>query len=351
MVVVEPKAQTTSKLTIGGRLQIQYAGLSTDNVNSTGPSRVSHFFVRRAYLAIKASMGTDKLLDITYDLASNSFDSAFFRWKQSAALVFDVGLRKVNFAYEESFISSGALKSIERSGATRFFVEPENTHRLGAGSYRLGLYADGTKGAFFWGVALTNPERVTSATAIGTAASNGFSYWGNLGIRSKLKSGFYVLGAGVGLLPDQGGKTPGTGNDLLVGNLYLDLTLGRLSLLSEYLLSRNEEGAVAGLDAHSYTWWFQPSYKFDQHWEAVARFSYVDTDGRGINLSDGIRSAPSGGTMDKLSDFYLGFTYYFSGNDLKFQTGYIYGKAWDTIVGDPANATAHGVRSQLQVQF
>jgi len=46
-------------------------------------------------------------------------------------------------------------------------------------------------------------------------------------------------------LPDQCGKSVGTGNDLLVGNFYADQTCGNFALLAEYLASRNENGAGA----------------------------------------------------------------------------------------------------------
>jgi hypothetical protein len=56
--------------------------------------------------------------------------------------------------------------------------------------------------------------------------------------------------------------------------------------------------------------------------------------------------------MDKLNDYYLGFTYYLSGNnDCKLQAGYVYGESWDSIGGGPARARTQGLRSQMQVQF
>lgn len=351
---VAAAGKSTSKLSLGGRLQIQYDALSTDIANANDPADNSHFFVRRAYLSLKGALTGNATFDITYDMATSSFDAAFIKWKQSDALAFDVGLRKVNLAYEESTVSSGALKAIERTGATRYFVEPENGRRLGAGGYRLGLYAEGKEGPFFWGAALTNPERVNSATAISTAATNGLAYWGNVGVRNSIgarKDASYVVGAGVGFMPDQGGKTLGTGNDLFVSNVYVDVTMGNFSLLAEYLYSSNDNGAGANRDSNSYGFWFQPSYKFSKQWEGVFRYSFTDSDGRGINLSDAVRNAPSGGTMDKVTDYFIGANYYILGNDLKIQAGYVYAEAKDTITGGSAKATSSGFRSQMQIQF
>lgn len=111
-----------------------------------------------------------------------------------------------------------------------------------------------------------------------------------------------------GQLPGQCGKTVGTGGDLLVGKFHAGLTFGNIGRLTGYLASRNENGAGANLDANSYGFWMRPSYKFDKHQKAVVRYCYTDSDGRGINLSGGVRSTPSGGTMDKLTNYYMGFT-------------------------------------------
>ena len=85
--------------------------------------------------------------------------------------------------------------------------------------------------------------------------------------------------------------------------------------------------------------------------EYTVRYTYVDSDGRGVNISDGIRSAPGGGTMNTMSEWYGGFTYFFRGNDVKWQLGYIYGESNDTVTGASAKAKTQGVRSQMQVNF
>ena len=83
----------------------------------------------------------------------------------------------------------------------------------------------------------------------------------------------------------------------------------------------------------------------------MARSTYVDSDGRGLTTSDLIRSAPSGGTMDKLSEWFLGFNYYIRGNDVKWQLGYIRGESKDTVTGGSAKATTDGIRSMMQLNF
>jgi phosphate-selective porin len=349
----------TTRLRISGRIQAQFAGLDTGIENATDPASTNHFFMRRVYLTARADLGPDWNANVTYDFAGSLFDAAWVQWRKSEDLTFDFGLRKVNLGYEER-TSSGSLKAIERSGVTRYFVEENNGRRIGAGSYRVGVFMDGKVGNFFYGAAVTNPERAvnfSSAAGVGNSSNNGVALWANAGYNGTFEGGSYVIGAGAGSLPDQGGKTGtapfgvGTGNDLEVYSLYTDITAGSFGLAAEYLWADVERGASATADAKPSGFWIQPTFKFNEQLEAVFRYSHLDSDGRGVNVSDGVRSAPSGATHDKLSEMFFGGNWYIKGNDLKFQAGYVYGESEDTVAGLPAEAKVHGVRSQLQLNF
>ncbi len=349
--------KSTAALSIAGRIQVQYAGLNTDiSGNAADPVSTSHFFLRRIYLGAKANLGNGWSSSINYDFAGSTFDEAKITWAQSDAFNLDIGFRKVPFGLEEWYTSSGSLKAIERSPGTRYFVEGNNGRRLGAGSYRIGLYAGGkSDSGLFYNVAVTNPERDESAAGVagsGSAANNNLAYWGNLGYKGKSGETLnYVLSASIGLLPDQGGKTLGAGDNLTVYNAFADFTSGNLDLQFEYFGSDNQHGISATQGSKSSAYSVQPSFKVGEHLEYTARYTYVDSDGRGVNLSDGIRSAPGGGTMNNLSELYLGFTYFFRGNDVKWQLGYILGESNDTVTGGTAKAKTSGVRSQMQVNF
>jgi len=344
----------TTRLRLSGRLQTQFAGLSTDIDNTAAdPASTNHLFLRRIYITARADLGPDWNANITYDFAGGFFDAAWVQWRKSSDLTFDIGLRKVNLGYEER-ISSGSLKAIERSGVTRYFVEENNGRRLGAGSYRVGVFMDGKSGDFFYGAAITNPERaVTFGTAAGTGnnTNNTPALWANAGYNGKFDGGTFIIGGGLGHLPDQGGKTIGTGRNLDVYSIYADITAGSFGLTAEYLWADVERGASATADATPSGYWIQPTYKLSENLEAVVRYSYLDSDGRGVNLSDGVRSAPGGGTHDKLSEMFIGGTWYAKGNDLKFQAGYVHGESSDTVTGGAAGAKSTGVRSQLQLNF
>jgi hypothetical protein len=342
-------------LKLSGRFQAQYANLGTDiDGPATDPADTRHFFLRRIYLTTRADLAGAWSGHLTYDFAGSTFDAAFLQWKQSKQLVLDLGLRKVPFGLEEWGTSSGNLRAIERSPATRYFAEGNNGRRLGAASYRIGAFVSGaTESGFSYQFALTNPERDESAAGAagtGSAANHTVAAWANVGYGGKFSGGDYRLSASLGHLPDQGGKTLGVGDDLTVYNLFAELNRGPLNLQFEYFTSANDHGASATLDASSSAWSVQPAWRVGD-FEVVLRYSHVDSDGRGVNLSDGIRSAPSGGTMDTMSEWFLGGNWYLHGNDVKLQAGLVRGTADDTVTGGAARATTTGMRSQLQLQF
>lgn len=354
------------KVTLTGRLQLQYAGLSTDvDGTENDPASTNHLFVRRARLGVKANFAQGLSGYINYDLGGTFFDAAMITWKYNDVFSIDAGLRKAPIGYEEFLVSSGSLKAIERSGVTRYFVESNNGRRLGAGKYRIGAWAVGgnAKQGFSYQLAVTNPEQTATgseATGAGNAANNGLAYWAHAAYRGTFTDGGYAIGASAGLLPDQGGRTPAlTGSrsdDLTVFNIFGEVTLAKnFTLLSEYYWAQVDHGAATGQTLDPWGFFIQPSYRLSSAWEIVARYGYVDSDERGINLSDSVRSAPGGGSMDTLREAYAGATWYLRGNDVKLSLGYVWGEAEDRPIGASATAatkaTTHGVRSQAQVNF
>ncbi|MBL9187712.1 MAG: porin [Opitutaceae bacterium] len=357
--------KSTDRLSVGMRMQLQYAGLDTDVSGAAfGPVATHHFFTRRMYLTLKAGVGGNWGATMTYDLAGGSYDDAIIEWKPTPDLTFNFGLRKVNVVYEER-ATSGHLKSIERSGITRYFVESNNGRRLGAASYRIGAHLDGKKEInarthFVYSAAVTNPERnetFTGASASGDSTSNHVAVWGNAAIAGRLadNGGNWIAGVGAGFLPDQGGfgtTNLGKGFDLTIYSAYFDAQIGRYGLMAEYLTADIERGsALANRDAKPAGWFIQPSFLVSDTFELVARYQRLDSDHRGVQLADVVRSAPTGPTMNKFEEWYAGANWYLRGNDLKFQLGALSGKTTETVTGAPAQAKTVGVRSQMQIQF
>jgi hypothetical protein len=361
------------KLVISGRFQEQYVGMGTSiDGNPVNPVSNEHFILRRIYLGASAQFTDGFSGTVTYDFANSSFDKALLEWKASPLFVLDGGLTKAPFGYEEN-LSSGDLRAIERSEVTRYFDEPNNGRRLGAASYRTGLFASGTLDGFFYQVALTNPERNeysgdSTNTAVlvnglggvgstGTATTNKFAYYGVLGYGGTFGEGdmksTYKFGYEAGFLPDQGGvgATLGFGQNIILNGAFADYSLQGFRLIAEYEAAQDDDGVAIHHNANVHGFWIQPSYKFTSQIEGVVQYSSLNSDGRGVALSDVIRSAPSGGTMNTSNELYIGGNYYIKGNDVKLQAGYIHGTSSDTVKGGPAGATTDGLRSQIQVQF
>ena len=82
--------------------------------------------------------------------------------------------------------------------------------------------------------------------------------------------------------------------------------------------------------------------------ELVARYSFVDGDGRGLRLGDLVRRSDSTLPGDELTEYYFGMNYYFVGNSVKLQLGYIMGEV--EVTGGASEET-QGIRSQIQVLF
>lgn len=359
--------KSTNSISLTGRLQLQYAGLGSDQ----GLPSANQFFLRRVYFGMNAGVGPNWTVNFLYDFSGGNFDKAFAEWTGyvgAEPIALDFGLRKVNFGYEE-YTSSGSLKAIERSPVTRFFVEPNNGRRLGAASYRMGIFLEGGDAnvrknrstGLFYGAALTTVNRTESfgdsgvdgskSSSSGNGALNEMALWANLGYsRIVSPTTKFLVGAAYGFLPDAGGAGNtnfGKGHDISEFSVYADLTVGRLNLAAEYLSAEVEGVLAAGtMAAKPAGYWIQPSFTVSEKLEAVARYSAVDADGRGIRASDGIRSAPAVRTGQRLEEIYLGLNYYFVGQDVKLQLGYLTGKT-----SEGGNERVDGFRSQLQLNF
>jgi hypothetical protein len=355
--------KATSRLSVGMRMQVQYAHIDTEVKGAAvQPVYTDQVFMRRMYLTLKAGVGGNWGAQFTYDFSSGYYDDGYIDWKPTPDLQFNFGLRKVAVAYEERF-SSGNLKGLERSGVTRYFVEGNNGRRLGAASYRIGAFLDGKKELnsttnLVYTAAVTDPERsetFTEASAAGDATTNRPALWSTVGLYRKLpENGYWTTGVGVGFQPDRGGwgtTNFGRSHDLTLYSAYFDMQAGRFGLMAEYLTADVERGVSATQDAMPKGYFIMPSYYLTETLEAVARYCYIDSDRRGLQMGDVMRSAPSGGTMNKFDEWYAGMNWYLRGIDLRFQFGVMYGKTKETLTGAAAEAKAVGGRSQVQIQF
>lgn len=351
--------KATRSISVYGRLHGQYTSIGTDAI---GVEDTNHMFLRRVRLGVKSGVGENWTADVNYDFAAGTFDKGFVQYKGAyldTPFELYFGLRKVNIVKEE-LNSSSSLPALERAGTTRFFVESNNGRRLGAASYRVGIFLDantnarkGKEEGVFYGVAITNPERAVKsddAAFAGTFENNSQALWADFGYSLKLgadESLSLQLGAGGGHLPKQGGRLSFGDSDLTIYNAYATGTYGAFGFLAEYLESDVENGVAVGEDANPWGGLVEISYRATDQLQLVGRYSYTNSDRRGIKVSDGVRSAPASFTGNNLTEYYLGLNYYVIGNDLKFQLGYVRG--W--VEKNGTEEVADGLRSQVAVNF
>lgn len=372
------KEAGANRLTFSGRVQGQWEAASySETVASTGvetqATDLNTILMRRLYLGAKVDVGAGFSGELIWNFADASgagaADKAVFT-SESEFGKFDFGYQKVQFGQEEN-TSSSALYTVERSMVTRYWAEGHNGRRLGFGARHVGLHysnkvviGEGGPGTLAYGASIVDAMQGYSKSAI-----NDFGYYANVSFDWKPLG--TTVGVNFGLTP-QGSSVITNANgdiDMVQGiNPYFKYVTGDLTVLGEYIVTSvdassttsNTEGFV-DRDPSGYN--LTLAYKISENLEAVARYSALDTDGRGQKASDGFReistTGTSGSTYDKSSSFYVGLNYYFNKNNAKIQLGYEKAKLEDKLGaytnGVPAITADHAdadiFRLQAQVLF
>lgn len=347
---VYSKEDAVKRLTFSGRVQTQYEGASyeqtTAGVTSTAYN-TSNFLLRRMYLGAKADVGDGFSGEIVYNFAdsntdsgadtvrSGAFDKAVFT-AETAFGKFDVGYQKVMFGYEENTSSSG-LFTVERSMVTRYWSESENNRRLGLGARHVGIHysdrktlGEGGQGDLRYGVSMVNARQGYNDV---TVNDYGFYAFASLGWKP------LGLTVGVNAFDNQRLEDAVSASGGASGiNPYVRWEVGSLTLVGEYLTSELDphtaapgtpngtNGTVGQVERKPSGYNLTAAYKVTEKLEAVARYSALDTDGRGIRVSDGYRdvqNAPiSSTTYNETDSVFVGLNYYFNKNNAKVQLGY-----------------------------
>jgi hypothetical protein len=289
-----------------------------------------------------------------------------------------VGLRKVDFTQEEQ-TSSAQLKVPERSVVSRFFDESYGTTvsgRLAFADRHTGIYWNGTIPALqglYYSAAFTDGVQNENVQFTNPGGLNRFGYWGALGYKNTIAGLKYDAGINAGLSQDENSvntnqvtpaSTVNQANTDWGYNPYVKLDYGNFELSAEFEQVTVDHGRgvtpQAASRAAPYGFQFTPSYKITPEWEVVARYSYLDTNGRGVVIKDVARDGENtitGGTLyNNVSSFYAGVNWYIVGTSVKWSAGYEFddfynrsAAAGGAFTGPSADVS--GFRSQLQVTF
>ena len=386
-VQVSSKGKNAQKLAFSGRTQVQYQWLnSEDRAGNNSSVSKNGFQMRRIYFGMGADLGAGWSGSVVLDIAKTGtpgadyVEEAFISKKADVDYLkgkLDLGYKKVNFAFEEN-TSSGKLLTIERSIATRYFVEPQKSGygqkgNIGFGSHYVGGYWNGEVtqiDGLSYAAAVTNSQNYNFSD---DGADNSVNVWLSTAYKNKADFGdANVLSYEIGV---NGGF--GTGANTTSGsyaengsiwgvNPYIKIGFRGLTLWADYLLADIEHGRLSpngGVEnAMPQGFNVGAEYKFDiGEFGAIAptvRYSALFTNGRGVKISDAMSSAPSissDGTdfYNNAQSIFAGVNWYIDGNNVKFQLGY----EWAEFRGNPANPSADSrayvdaVRAQMQILF
>jgi phosphate-selective porin len=387
--MVTTKDPSVKSLKLESLFQSQFDWLTTNDkaAGASNPPSTGQFFIRRAYLGAIADMGNGWTGEIFFDFAAgtgangggqggtarNNFEKIIISKKLDDLYgTITTGYQKVNFTLEE-VTSSAAVKPIERSVLTRYIDEQYNggstTQRLGFANQHAGVFWDGKVAdtGFTYGAAVTSTEQ-NSVSYGAVGGYNRLGAWVNGAYANTLMDGDLGYKAGVNFGIEPGGNSvpaPGQGNAMWGYNPFITLTYKKdFQLDAEFLQvsvqrGRGPAGAATAQRAMPYGFNITPSYMITPEWELVARYSMLNTNGRGTNIADVARNASNIGAtvFDSVDSYYVGVNWYISKNAVKFSLGYEYdefsgrGTASTPSSFTGPRATVDGFRARMQVSF
>lgn len=381
--IIKTKGKLVKKLTFSGRVHGQWDYLSAHVDKQDDPTTENSFIMRRLYLGAKADLGQgwEGVINASFGDDTNRLDKGYLAKKLSDELKVYVGYLKAPFGIEET-TSSSKIKSVERSALSRFFIEDLNFGARVTGVQLHGSMA-GLKGA----LAVTNIRQGNfdqGSDAEKADSENSLAYWGRLNHTLALNTEDSVelmFGGDIAFLPTNATQQYDdslSSSDALLYTLYgkfsVDdfLSVGDASILLQFMGANvddaSADGALANAeDASPMGFSIMPSIFLTNDLELVLSYSFLDSDGIGVDPSDATRRVNTikGTNKEKLhwdeyQEFYVGINYFIRGNDLKLSAGYVYAKGEDifkdgghgmAIQDDDNEFTANGFRARLQLLF
>jgi phosphate-selective porin len=364
-----PKSKLVEKVTVSGRLHAQYDNLSADVDHGSDPATENSFQLRRTLLGVKAELVDGWYGEIVADFSedNNRLDKAYIGKKLGNHRII-AGYDKAPFGIEETR-SSSKIKAVERSPLNRFFIED-----MDWGSTVAGLQLHGEPAAGLgYALAVTNARQKNLKDGSDYSSDNtenSMAWWGRLGYQLQNDAFPLLIGADVGYIPEDGAIQYDDSlvkRDALMWDIYADLGMDRFSMLAHMMgadmdhAAANGNGEANSSNASPIGFNLQPAFFLTDKLEAVLSYSWIDSDGVGIDPSDVTRRVnDNSGLWDKYQSIYLGGNWYIRGNDLKLSAGYEYAEGRDileskvhgsALAAEDNDISINGVRTRMQLMF
>lgn len=322
------KEDAVKRLTFSGRVQVQHESASVE-VGGADSVSTNDFILRRMYLGAKADIGEGFSGELVWNFADGSsggeFDKAVFT-AETGYGKFDIGYQKVQWGQEEN-TSSSKLPTVERSLATRYWAEGNNGRRVGFGARHTGIHysnkqvlGEGGQGTLNYGLSVVRADQNANFSS-NVAGANDLGLYGFASLEWKPIG--LTAGLNVAQNKHSGATTDATtidDDDIKGYNPYLKWVSGNFTVLAEYIDTDVKTGALTrNPTGYNLTGIFKAAEKL----EYVIRYSALDTDGRSVRISDGLRNINGPSTnFNEMDSIYLGVNYYFVGDNAKIQAGY-----------------------------
>ena len=408
-VIVKPNEPSTKTLSVSGLIHSQYDYVATKNdvhyeqqiSPSTNPKSTNRFRMRRVDLGATAQLGNGwsgvlncRVETLWWRSLFNMLETAYVQKDVQGDVLngsLRIGHQKVSFIREENTPCS-TMKTVERSPMTNFFtsgiaLSPGSMHSLwsvedprsiGLGNRYTGIYwagnLDDAVQGLHYGLAVVSGthEYGYVGGSLLTYNPNQLGYYGDISYSTSDENLNFTVGMNIGYQPAglPALSTTDTDSAMMGYNPYVEFTYKNFSLMTEMAIAHVFNGKVRNsMGGHDNCWPvgvnFMPAYRFDDEWEMVFRYSYLDTNGRGTHIStvllDGANVPyaydPSISTMfNRLHSYYIGLNWYIMGDSVKLTAGYEYTdfkKGWEgdgeegVFVGPGAHVNALRARMQL----
>ena len=370
-VVVSDKS---SSVKISAKMQTQYLHIDTSNDDgiSSASTDVNKFLIRRMILTFDADNKDDWGAKLSFDFVLENKVSITYIWhsidNDFIKGEFRFGYLKPNFCYEEN-MSPFKLYCVERSIATYYWGGPRNSRRLGFGSFMTGAYWYGNSRSIKgleYSLAVTNSENYQlGSDTISGGKNNAPNLWLSCAYLLNLnRSAKTKFGLNLGYGADANKESSGDASAIIGVNPYATFDWGNLRSAAEFLLSSVDGGnkSVSGSrEALPMGLNFLIEYKFEigdfGQIAPVFRYTWLDTDGHGINPSDGLRKCLNISKdlpYRRAQGFYFGLNWYLIQDTLKVQAGYEFSQfegSIGTFTSSSHSLNANSARAQIQILF